>query len=569
MPIKSLTIIATALPILVYFAVGLRRSSKAKNLSDYFIYSADASPRDYANTSIGYALQVQAIFLFAYWTLVYGLGALWTPIFWGLGFLVLVALLARFELYRKENRQTPETLHEFLASRHSAPRRLRILAAVATILGLGGAMVVEIGYCTQVYYAMSVKEQEWFQASFLIIGAAYIVYNGYKAEVNTERVQVPLAYVCFIAILLCTLPSIWTFAGRHFYSETWYLFLAVAILMIIGKLQVGLRDAVSDPQIWIPILALVGLLVINPWASPVSWLVAGHAHPSGGIAAPLTSQVKAQGVIGLLSLLLANALWMPVDLSTWQRVASVKGSDNDSYDAFKSLKKATLRVMIESPVSWCLGIVLGLIIGGGGFLGAGHDAGSGVTDFAKRLATQSIPGLIPHEGVWLYLVLVMASVAFMLSTINPIISTISFTAYMDLPKGRKSGGARRGTLRGAKLWASLTVVFSFIAFYLLTSKFGAKLPELMYAAFSSQLSLFPAVIFALYQRHCNARAAFTSILGGFLGTVIALGLALSRPENPSLQVLPPIFAVSFACAFYVLSYKKRPEEVRDSPAVAE
>jgi hypothetical protein len=68
------TLVFTALSICAYLAIGFSRASKARDESQYFIANQGVSTQDYANVSVGYALQMAAMFLFASWGFVYGVG---------------------------------------------------------------------------------------------------------------------------------------------------------------------------------------------------------------------------------------------------------------------------------------------------------------------------------------------------------------------------------------------------------------------------------------------------------------------------------------------------------------
>ena len=100
------------------------------------------------------------------------------------------------------------------------------------------------------------------------------------------------------------------------------VFIAALGAILVGKLQLGLRKAAKDPQTWIPASAIVLLIILH--------FTFTRTLPVGALPSvlhkPLSVQLAAQGWFPLLSLFLANALWMPVDLSTWQRISSVTGS---------------------------------------------------------------------------------------------------------------------------------------------------------------------------------------------------------------------------------------------------
>src|SRR5205814_1636971 len=99
------------------------------------------------------------------------------------------------------------------------------------------------------------------------------------------------------------------------------------------------------------------------------------------LQAPFKDQMWAQGGLGLLSLFVANFFWMIVDVSTWQRIASVCQGPA----AAQEIRKGTLRVMIESPATWFLGAVLGWSIQAGGFLPS-HNAYSAISDLSLALS---------------------------------------------------------------------------------------------------------------------------------------------------------------------------------------
>jgi len=140
-------LLASILPIAIYLVVGIfAKSSKVTSVDDYFIYSQQVGTNDYANTSVGYALQMAAMFLFAYWGIIYGLGALWTAVFWALGFALLYILLPKFIPFHDQ----PTTLHDYLSRKYNR-KSIRWLAAFATIAGLWGTMMAELDYTMQVY----------------------------------------------------------------------------------------------------------------------------------------------------------------------------------------------------------------------------------------------------------------------------------------------------------------------------------------------------------------------------------------------------------------------------------
>ena len=543
----NIVIAATVIPMLVYIAIGFRRSSSAKTEADYFVYDQKVSIEDYANTSVGYALQMAAFFLFAYWGALYGLGALWAPAFWGMGFWLLVRLLPHFLKYHQD---ASSTMHQYLAKTFSSKRSLQILAAIATMLGLWGTMMAEVDYTIQVYapFVKSLPGQYILGGVFLIFGLSYIVKNGYKAEVNTERTQVPIAYLAFIVILVCILPSVWAYSGVFSYSVIVVVFLLALAILFIGKLRVGPRRALKDPQTAIPLAASVAVIAVSIYV--VHFPQGTHASV---LTQPLSVQIYAQGVLGLLSLFVANFLWMPVDLSTWQRVASVEGSGDG---LLKSLKAGTWRVVFESPATWVLGVVLGMCISAGGYLGNAGDPAQSLVLFANALATRNaMASMAVIFPMILYPLFILASVTVMLSTVHCMISAISFTAYKDL-------GFLFGTpsLKKAKIMTAFIVLLGMIVYPYLRIRLGANLPTILYGAYSAQLSLFVVAFLALLKKKLDAKAAVASISFGFAATLISVFFAI-QTGGAAAAVLPPIFAVSAAIAGYIFFYRPHASKV--------
>lgn len=531
-------VVATALPILIYLIIGFLPASRARTEEDYFVYSQRVRVEDYANTSVGYALQMAAFFLFAYWGAKYGLGALWTPLFWAFGFWLLGLLLPKFLAYHKG---ASSTMHQYMAIRFKAGRQLQILAAFATIAGLWGTMMAEVDYTLQVYSPVLKNLQQDYivGAIFLIFGLVYIIINGFKAEVNTERSQVPVAYSAFLVVILCVIPSVWVESGHFSFWVVAALLFATLLILLFGKLQVGAARAIRDLQFYIPIVAVFALLGICVYTQRLP-----EGTHSSVLNLPLSKQLSAQGVIGLVSLFIANFLWMPVDLSTWQRIASVEG---EGPALLQSLRAGTRRVLFESPATWMLGVVLGICIGAGGYLGtAGNpDNSAPLSTFAAVIASGNSPLSDRFHSVFLYPLFLLASVTVMLSTVHCMISAISFTAHKDL--------VGKPSIRNAKLVTALIVLLGMLVYPYLRIKLGANLQTVLYGAYSAQLSLFVVAILALLGRRLCARAAIASIVFGFAGTVVAVFLAIVNGSD-SAAVLPPIFAVCAAIAGYIFFY---------------
>ncbi len=543
-------IIASLFPLLIYMIVGMSKNSKVNNIDEYFIYGQQVSLQDYATTSVGYALQMAAIFLFAYWGILYGLGAIWVPIFWFLGFFLLYKLLPKFMPFHEKKHAF--TLHQYLTERFSSGPWFQRVAACATILGLWGTMMAEIDYVIQTYVPV-VNDgviRYMIMAGFLIFGVLYIIINGYKAEVNTERIQVPIAYAGLIFVLLLTLPKVFQHSGHKPYIIILSMLVFTFLLIIIAKMVQGWnwQNPFQDKQILIPIAGILGAIVIHLWVKSDS-INFSLGSSQTVLDNPIWTQMHAQGYFGLFSLFIANVFWMPVDISTWQRVASVRGDNSDG--VLRALRRGTLRVMIESPASWLLGVCLGLIINASGLLSPGKDPSEGLSAFSLALFNGAAVPYLGSVGPWLYLIFIISCISIMLSTVNSIISAIAFTLYRDMLLYTEEN-----SLLKARLWTVIIIIAGLIVFPILRHGLGSDLPTFLYASYSAQLSLLIIVMLALSGKKLSGRPALWSLASGLGATFISFILASRIPDKPEVAVLPPIFAVLGSLIGYILAYKR-------------
>ena len=513
-------------------------------------YNRKVNAKDFANTTVGYSLQMAALFLFADWGIRYGFGALWVPIFWGLGFFLLYLAIPKFDYFISQN----WTLHGYLKNRFNS-KALQWVAAIATIIGLWGTMMVEIDYATAIYQPFFSTKLSLFMLGmvFLAFGFVYIALGGYKAEVNTERVQVPVAYAALLFIILSLVLNVY-FKGhtQAFWILNGFLFLCF-VFMIKAKAGIVPGKPFADKQLLIPIIGIIlqlFLMTIALLSHPTS---PNEVAISSLLANPL-DQLRAQGIISLLSLFFANALWQFVDLSSWQRVSSVKLSDANDSSRYEPIRRGVWRVMVESPVSWVFGVIFGMTLKYSGFLNANDDPSVAIGNFVTALSTRKVSIAFFGSYSWLlYPVLVAAVIAIMLSTVHALICAVSFTAMNDLQP------IRARTLNRARIWTFLIVLMGGVLYYILRFVSEAGIATALYAFYASQLSLFPTVVASFYSKYVNKYAALTSIVTGI---VTAFVFAYSVVEKyPSLSLAPPLFSLIVSGVVYlVVSFFARKHE---------
>jgi len=360
-------------------------------------------------------------------------------------------------------------------------------------------------------------------------------------------------------VLLCLLPAVWKNAGAKSFAAIATLLGATFLLMLFGKLKTA-AGFFSDGQIWIPVAGILVLVII---ALSLPQFPSSKNELPAPLLLPSLVQVGAQGWIALLSLFLANALWMVVDISTWQRIASVKPENNNF--PLQALRRGTRRVAYESPATWCLGVVLGWSISAAGILPPGKDPSEGIPSVAAALAAGALPPFPPYwVSCALYPALLVACISIMLSTVNALISTIAFTAYHDLAGAptRTNGGTSQ-RLAPAQRWTVGLVLCGLILYPVVRYGLGAQLPTVLYTAYSAQLSLFTITLLALFRKGLDGTAAITSLCVGIIFAALG-GLLATQSSDPSLSVMPPVFALVGSAAAYFVLYARRKRSLAEA-----
>jgi len=544
---------ATLAVLVAYLVIGIR--GRATDRREYYIASQTVNADDYATSSIGYALQMAAVFLFTYWALLYGLGALWTALFWLLGYVVLYACLPWFMTFHSDPFRT---LHQYVTQRHGGGRGLQRAAALATILGLGGAMMAEIDYTILAYAPLGLTPamMPYVRFSFVAFGTIYIIISGFKAEIRTERWQLPIAYAGLFAGLIWVLPSVWAQANNISFLVLVGMMLFVVIGLAASKNLTSKERAFPILQTYVLVAVAIGIAMTVWWTA--------SSLPSGShstvLNMPAWRQFRAQGVLGIFSLLLANALWMPIDLSTWQRIASVR-SDSNRDLTLRRLRLGTKRILFESPVSWVLGACIGIAISGAGFLPAGADPGTGIGAFATHLANGDSPLWPKSTALVFYGAFLIGCISVMLSTVNGIVSAVTFTVEHDVFGHWQDSdrGSDAPTGLGRSRATAITVVAAIAVLYeLLILTMGSHLSAFLYSVYAAQIALVPCVFLALWGRRLCSKAAIASVSFGLVGAAGSFILAVRVTDvalAADVAVLPPIFSLFAAVAGYLMFYR--------------
>jgi Na+/proline symporter len=512
-------IITVILLSAVLSLIKVRKSDFAKSVTDFFLADKKLSTSDFINSTVGYGYQIAAVSLFASWGYFYGFWTIWVPIFWALGFFLLKWLNEKGYLNVFYEKNEGNTIHGFLATEYNKPIIGKI-AAFASILGLSGTAFFEAEFTSKIIANSTFPNHgnEWFVGLFLFfIGIAllYILLGGLKTVVATNNVQLSLGFIFFnfftSYVFVKTIENNFVFTGGILSILS---FLSILLLNIFypkfKKLYPNNFDKKYSPTLLISLL---------PYIFSISYFVF-HLFTNVAISDSISifidnqqvANVFSLGSLSMISLLLANGLWQIVDISSWQRLAAI------SNDTPKQTISKTLEFIgYYSAITWLIAIFFGM---GLKYVGLNiNDAWTALQDFAS--ISVSSENLFDNLFVT---TLFLSMIFIMFSTLDSLISAISYTVYYDIiSKNQK-------TLFGARIWTAIYSIVFLIIYYAVRQKIST-IDSILYTFYSFQLTLFAPILFVLVGKKLKSTAVAISILVGIIGTLIPLYIN-SETINP-------------------------------------
>lgn len=556
-------LVAVVAPLVFYVIAGWRDHAAKRSIAadgseaessdetvQFFAAGRGLSVPQYATTTVAYGLQMAAVILFAQWGYYYGYSTFLVPIAWSLGFVLLGLAAQQLDTFL----QDPQTLHGFLGDQHGGGREvgsptLVRIAAIATLLGLGGALFAELGYTSDLLQHLLGRTDSFrylLMAFFLASALTYVLPGGFRAVVDTDRRQLPVSYIG-LAALLSTVIFMGTRLGADVAAPAvigTLSFGAIAVTAVVGIVGSDTKPKLARiVSVTVPIVSLG--LVVAAYGFGTS-LPAG-VLPSGVSSAPWSPQPMA--MLAGLSLLLANGLWQFVDLSAFQRLTALHLPES-SAQRTKVLRKAIFWTALESPVSWCIGIAIGIALGQLGTFGGPDAAWTAYEAFLGALATgEGIGTVLPLTLRMAVVGLCLAAfVAIMLSSVDSLGSAVAYTTTSDLL------GMKRGVPTNRARVITVVVIVGIWGLLALWQAFlspGHNISAWLYTAYAMQLSLLGVCICALLGVRLPPPLAIASVALGVVASV-GTGIVLVARANPDVYVLPPIVAASVSLLLVLL-----------------
>ncbi len=528
-----LSILAVATAAMIYLFVGLRRSSRARTVKEFFFYDKKVAPFQYFDTTVAYSFQVVITVYFVFWGYKYGIGILFYALTWLAGIFLFQLAAPRLLSFALSN----DTLHSFLSKRYGTSLWIRRITASCTFLGLIGALLVEVSYTTDVWSKLSsgpLSHTSWISIFLLLLIFAwlYVQYGGYKATVITDSVQLPVSYACF-AVIFSYLIYLGFRAG--FSRETFYVAVILLILWILvavarsAKRSSGAR---RDAATLVAISSAIVLVVVAVTAAIAYRNDAGTVQDRASFPNLLTlSPMATHSLLVLAAFTILNLSWQFFDMSAWQRISSLNLGGADDAGKLERLKSAIAETKWESPITWSFGIMFGIALRYSGILDSNTQAYDAFAAFVATLFDNDLPGATGMVATYLVLpALIVAFTGIMLSTTDSFLATVTFAwihdiALADQPRLLDAQVEDSVVLRRAKFASLILLAVAGIVFIVAVRSFNWDILILINVIYSAQFAITFLSLGALFlpkpsQYRTAAVICVVAVLAADLGAAV-------------------------------------------------
>ena len=224
--------------LFIYFVVGVRRSPEILKMDDFFFYGRRLDKKGYESTFIVTGISLATVlFFFLDYGGVFGLPLILSPIMFCLGTYIFYKILPI--LNRAGFLHNGSTLHNFIGTAYNF-KTLRYSSAIISILGYLGMFVIELYVGIEVFQILF-PDPFWrviitlFLMSLIFI---YVYMGGYKAVVDTDRIQLALIFFATTLALIALIYLNFTLPKQNPVNIAPYkglLPISFIVVMIVGN----------------------------------------------------------------------------------------------------------------------------------------------------------------------------------------------------------------------------------------------------------------------------------------------------------------------------------------------
>lgn len=466
---------------------GIREKRRVDTLEQFFIFGEGFPKREFAATLVATNAGLASAFvLILYYGFFYGLAVFpWVWLFW-----LLTQVSSRYVIERVESRflggwfAKGGTLHELIGDYYGSPRA-RAYAGTLSVLAYMGLISCEVVLAYELMKAvlagmpeLSFVHPSLVVFSFVVCIAIYAALAGFRGVAKTDLLQ-----LVFITLMLA----------------------AVSIFLMANWSEVRLKY----PSIYAP-------------------LSSGFLNPDR------------RGYGFYLSFLASNIIfwgaWWPVAMDQWQRCAaarSIQGALSPMWGTTGLIP--TLFFGLISLVFVAAGCFLKLT------LAPDVSPSPGLLADLASSVSQAESGGYPYPcAVLLYICILTGLIFAAISTIDTYLITATQSLCVDVLNSRRTNNllelSQQDTDRSVLLQARRVTILLAAVVVLCASAIAllaSDIYEFIYASFSCQFAILPALYGALFGRGFTARAAERSLLTGLLLSIVGGAVIIAMLETAS------------------------------------
>lgn len=535
------------IPLLIYLFAALNvKRDNIKHPDDYFAAFKKVGKTEFTSSSIAYGFQVSTIYPFLFW------GAsmfLFVPfvnaIFWGIGILLFYFSFGKISNYLGKGK----TLHGLLGETYGD--NVRFGASLLTIVGFIGYIIAELWFGSRVLLSIFPNDN-WLYISvfiFIFFIAIYLYKAGQVSSIRTDQLQLAFTYLGVFGIiiyLLFYISSKGFIAGGELSWGLLFLSILSPTILIIRKGNFISLSSTIDKVLNIIIIVFFLLILALSIILIIQNSQTFHVNDFFNL--------EGFGIAGLLTLILLPLSWQFVDLTNWQRLLSVKQEKSQS-KLNQNIKKGLLNFAIESPFTWILFIVFGLLISVSFPNWKFEDI---FIDFPRQLINSNI--LFQQILGYTFIVSI---ISIMLSTIDSFLMGIAFTFTYDINSKSRNLiesnkkldiDSTKQILKKGKFFGFFTVFVSLILFIFFDKNItggGDLFINLLLTFYSAALSFLPLILGMLFlKKKPNSNWALASMS---IGATAGIGIGFyATLHNPAYAWYPIIVSIISSAVIYFL-----------------
>jgi len=516
------------LSLLAYLLIAWRAGkTKMTHPDQFFLSKSEHDSNQFAASQISYALQMATVypfFIFAFsgtWWL-----ALWNTLFYAIGIFLLYALLPQFMADHSELVGSSKTIHAFIGNLHNAPM-LRRFTAIMSLVGFTGLASFEIVWGARILKVIFNGNTSIYYLAIVILASYLVLYlwlGGQRGTINAGQIQLVVAYVGIHAAVAWLVLQPTVSLSKMDAGIIATVVVLAGFIMLIYRLYL-MRDGMRSKQMSRQTKVLNIITIVSLCGMLLAILLMPHFFSHDSWTWKAIDHSSLEFWLQLSSFALLPLFFQFVDMTNWQRMASLAIPDNSSL--MQRVRKGLLQYLIESPLSWCLPVLLGL--GAAVLLGPISPTDDAWDLFIGRMI--AAPGIV---GSLLSIAVVCGVGAIFLSTADSLLSAIGYSFAYDFHKRAQNMVDRisasewqKADIRyvvgvgRAAMAGSLAIVISiFIAADLISSK-GDTILGIFLAFFTPMVSFAPALLIpAITRRAASGKVAWLAIGGGAMTGII-------------------------------------------------